>query len=98
MIPPDQAAEHLAQRDRMHALMHVIVENQVAIDDPPEVRPTLKRLLDAGLSRHEAIHAIGSVVAEALFKVMKQHAEFDRALAARSLARLQADDWRFAAQ
>lgn len=83
---------------RLHALMHVIVENQLAIDAPAEVRPTLRRLLDAGLTRHEAIHAIGSVVAEALFKVMKERAEFDRALATRSLARLRPDDWRFAAQ
>ncbi len=89
---PDMPNHHL------HAVMHVIVENQVAVDDLPEVRPTLKRLLDAGLARHEAVHAIGSVVAEALFKVMKEHAEFDRAFAARSLAKLRADDWRFAAQ
>ena len=60
--------------------MHVIVENQLAINDPPEVRPTLKRLVEGGLTRHEAIHAIGSVVAEALFKVMKERVEFDRAL------------------
>lgn len=83
---------------QVHALMHVIVENQLAMGDPPEVRPTLMRLIDAGLTRHEAIHAIGSVVAEALFKVMKDRAEFDRSLAARSLARLRPEDWRFAAQ
>jgi len=83
---------------RLHATMHVIVENQLAINNPPEVRPTLKRLVEAGLTRHEAIHAIGSVVAEALFKVMKEHAEFDRTLAARSLAKLRPDEWRFLPQ
>lgn len=92
-----ELAEHPAIPNvRVHALMHVIVENQLAMDDPPEVRPALMRLLDAGLTRHEAIHAIGSVVAEALFKVMNERAEFDRGLAARGLARLRADDWRFA--
>lgn len=86
---PDMPNRHV------HALMHVIVENQLAINDPPEVRPTLKRLRAGGLTRHEAIHAIGSVVAEALFNVVKEGAEFDRGLAARALAKLRPDEWRF---
>lgn len=81
---------------RMHALIHVIVENQLAMDEPPEVRPTLERLLDEGLGRHEAIHAIGSVVAEAMFSVMKDRAEFDRARIAQALAKLRAEKWRSA--
>ena len=80
---------------RLHALMHVIVENQLAADQPVEVRPTLERLVDDGLTRHEAIHAIGSVVAEQLFKVMNEGVDLDRDLVTRSLATLRAASWRF---
>lgn len=80
---------------RLHALMHVIVENQLAADQPVEVRPTLERLVEDGLTRHEAIHAIGSVVAEQLFKVMNEGVDLDRDLVTRSLARLRAAAWRF---
>jgi hypothetical protein len=80
---------------RLHALMHVIVENQLAADQPVEVRPTLERLVDDGLTRHEAIHAIGSVVAEQLFKVMNEGVDLDRDFVTRSLARLRAAAWRF---
>lgn len=48
---------------QMHAVFHTIVENQLA-DDLPDVREALTRLMGAGLSRHDAVHAIGSVVSE----------------------------------
>jgi hypothetical protein len=80
---------------RLHALMHVIVENQLAGGDPPEVLATLERLAAAGLTRHEALHAIGSVVAEAIWAVTRSKAPFDRDATARSLARLQPAAWRF---
>src|SRR5262249_14211263 len=51
---------------RMHATMHAIVENQLAEDTPVEARATLERFLAAGVARHEAIHAIASVVAGAV--------------------------------
>lgn len=79
----------------LHALMHVIVENQLAGGDPPEVQATLARLSQAGLTRHEAIHAIGSVVAEAIFNIVKTKTAFDRGAAARALSRLKPESWRF---
>jgi hypothetical protein len=80
---------------QLHALMHVVVENQVAGGDPPEVSATLGRLVDAGLTRHEAIHAIASVVAEALFDVVKHGTEMDHKAVRRSLERLRPEAWRF---
>ncbi|HEX9819887.1 MAG TPA: hypothetical protein VGD07_09770 [Methylomirabilota bacterium] len=50
----------------MHAAIHVIVENQVAMGDELPVRRVLERLRREGLDRHEAIHAIGSVLANHL--------------------------------
>jgi hypothetical protein len=53
----------LAKRARpFHALIHTVVENQLALEDQIIVRETLSRLTSAGLTRHEAIHAIGSVL------------------------------------
>ena len=48
----------------LHATIHTIVENQLALEDQTIVRATLQRLMEAGLTRHEAIHAVGSVLAE----------------------------------
>jgi len=55
---------------RLHAALHVIVENQLA-EAIPAVREALSRLLGEGLDRHEALHAIGSVLATHLFHQMK---------------------------
>lgn len=50
-----------------HATMHCVVENQVALGDELPVAATLQRLLDEGLDRHDAIHAIASVLANHLY-------------------------------
>lgn len=61
-------AHHAAARIKLpntkaHAVFHVIVENQIAGELEPVVR-AMARLMREGLSRHEALHAIGSVLAE----------------------------------
>jgi hypothetical protein len=55
---------------RLHATFHVIVENQVAMAEPAVIA-TLARLQDEGLDRHDAVHAIGSVLAEHLYELLK---------------------------
>jgi len=55
---------------RLHATIHAVVENQVALDDEPVVR-ALARLRKEGLSRHDAVHAIGSIVAEQIYDLLK---------------------------
>ena len=54
-----------------HATLHVIVENQLATPEPAVVA-TLERLQREGLTRHAAIHAIGSVLLEHLNWLMQQ--------------------------
>lgn len=70
---------------RLHAAVHVTVETQLATDAPPEVRRTLSRLMRAGLSRHEALHAVGEVAADALARVVREKQPFDAATYAREL-------------
>ena len=50
--------------EKLHAVFHVVVENQIALGDEIPVQSTLQRLMVEGLDRHEAIHAIASVLAE----------------------------------
>jgi hypothetical protein len=51
------------ERAAAHAAMHAVVENQIAEGDQWPVHRTLLRLMAEGLDRHEAIHAIASVLA-----------------------------------
>jgi hypothetical protein len=65
-----QAGER-APSEHVHAAIHVIVENQLALPEVVVV-DTLRRLQREGLTRHEAIHAIGSVLAEQLYELLRQ--------------------------
>jgi hypothetical protein len=46
----------------VHAVIHVIVENQIALGDETPARRTVQRLIAEGLDRHDSIHAVGSVL------------------------------------
>ena len=61
--------------ERLHALIHMVVENQVALGDETPVAQTLRRLMDEGLSRHDAIHAVGSVLADHIWELMSKGSE-----------------------
>jgi hypothetical protein len=50
-----------------HAIAHVVVENQVALGEATPVPETLNRLMDEGLDRHDAVHAIGSILMGIVF-------------------------------
>ena len=80
---------------RMHASIHVIVENQLASNDEPVVR-ALARLMREGLLRHEAVHAIGSLAAELIYDLLKLKDPPDTARARyyAAVERLTAAAWR----
>ena len=74
----------------------MIVENQVALGDAYPVQSVLFRLMEEGLSRHDAIHAIGLVLAERLFAGLRdegQPADLN-AEYLEKLNRLTAESWR----
>jgi hypothetical protein len=80
---------------RMHAVFHVIVENQVALGDEIPALKTLARLMREGLIRHDAVHAIASVVAGYVFNLLK-HGAKDQDVHAdyyRQLEELTAEGW-----
>ncbi|MGE5255074.1 MAG: hypothetical protein ACM3KE_00290 [Hyphomicrobiales bacterium] len=58
---------------QIHAAIHSVVENQLA-EKLQTVRETLERLRTEGLSRHDAIHAVGYVLVEYLNRLVRDKA------------------------
>ena len=82
--------------ERIHAAIHVVIENQTVLGDAMPVQATLERLLDEGLDRHDAIHAIGSVLANFMHELLGAG---DKAPSVNEryyeeLEKLQAAEWR----
>jgi hypothetical protein len=79
----------------LHATIHAVVENQLAMNIEPVVR-ALERLMKEGLSRHEAVHAIGSRVAEQIYDIMqlKETLEVSNARYYAAIEQLTAATWR----
>jgi len=81
---------------QLHSVIHVVVENQLALGEAVVIE-TLARLQAEGLSRHDAVHAIGSVLAADLYELMQESAETTGDAYRRYLERLQkltAETWR----
>jgi hypothetical protein len=93
------------ERLAAHAAIHAAIENQIAEGDRYPVSRTLLRLMTEGLDRHEAIHAIGSVLAVHLNELMREHRsqnrssdpqslpEFDNDAYFSEVEKLTAEDW-----
>ena len=79
---------------KAHAVFHAIVENQLAENLEPVVR-AMARLNSEGLSRHEAVHAIASVVAEHMHHLFDAKADPNNSQAIYNAAvdRLTAKRW-----
>ena len=56
--------------EQIHAVTHVIVENQIALGDEVPTGATLERMMREGLDRHDAIHAVGSVLANLVGEIL----------------------------
>ena len=82
---------------KLHASLQAVVENQIAEGLDPVVR-AIARLMKQGLSRHDALHAVASVVAEQIFEATHtQDAALAEAVPARYFAaveRLTAQEWK----
>jgi hypothetical protein len=79
----------------MHAALYATVETQIALADETPARRTAQRLMDEGLDRHEAIHAIAMVLAEHLANLLKAATPGDNPNAPyfAALERLTAQEW-----
>jgi hypothetical protein len=79
-----------------HAAFHVAVENQLALPDQVLVRDTLQRLIFEGLSRHDALHAVASVLAVRVYELLQPGASATESEVEyhAKLRRLTAKGWR----
>jgi hypothetical protein len=81
---------------KVHAIIHVVVENQIALGDEIPVGRTLVRLMGEGLDRHDAIHAIGLALSEHIFDLLHEpeHKTDPNEPYYAALDRLTAEQWR----
>ncbi len=77
---------------RIDAIVHVAVETQLLEGHPVAVR-TMSRLLEQGLDRHDALHAIGAALAEHIFGAVHGYA-FDASQYEKRPDALTAASWR----
>ena len=62
--PPDE---------NMYALLHAVVENQVAVGGAAPTESVLHRLVEEKLDRHDAVHAIASVLANYIYGALSNN-------------------------
>jgi len=67
----------MKQNQRIKTAIIEVVENQLAANDPPEIKQTLVRLLSEGYSLQEGKELIGNVVVVEVFEVLKEGKPFD---------------------
>jgi hypothetical protein len=79
-LDTDQETMVLGGREinpRLHLMLHEIVANQLADDDPPEVWATAQRLRKHGYGRHEILHMLGAAMAGQIWDVLHNQREYD---------------------
>ena len=69
------------------------VREQIAIDDPPEVKKTYDRLIADGHLEEEVFKMLACVLSTEMFEIMKQKRGFDRQLYIRRLRDLPKLPW-----
>ena len=80
--------------ETLHATIHVVVENQLALGVDP-VPATIARLMRQGLDRHEAVHAVGAIFAEDIYDLSNAgERKWDHRRYRKRLDKLTAKRWR----
>ena len=70
----------------LHLSMHLAIEEQLSIDQPPGIRAAV-RSLEARLGAHEARHEVMDCLAEMVWQAQRNRAPFDNAAYLDCLAR-----------
>jgi len=77
-IPANPEKETQGVNPYLHVSLHLAIENQIAEENPRQVRRYLSRKLARGVDRHEIIHEIAAIFCESLFDTLKYQKPFDR--------------------
>jgi Domain of unknown function (DUF1841) len=91
-----QRHDALLAEPQIHAALHVVIEDQIAMDDEMPVRQALGRLMSEGLTRHEAVHALGSVLTDMIVAAANGEdvESFQTDAYNDAIVRITAEDWR----
>jgi hypothetical protein len=84
----DEEIERDGTNPIMHIVIHQTIENQLAMGQPAETGQAVEALMQQGLSRHDAIHRVGTVLAEEIYDILKNKRPYDEARFVRKLRRL----------
>ena len=76
-----------------HAGLHVLVESQLAAGVPPQARAALDRLRAEGMTRHDAIHALGWLATDHARRALEAQRPMDDAAYAADLDALTIQRW-----
>jgi hypothetical protein len=71
----------------LHLSLHLAIEEQVSIDQPPGIREAVRRLAERLGSEHDARHAVMDCLAEAIWQAQRNGSPFDNASYLDCLAR-----------
>ncbi len=71
----------------LHLSMHLAIDEQVSIDQPPGIREAVRRLAARHGDEHEAVHEVLECLAEQLWQAQRHGAGFDNARYLDCLAR-----------
>jgi len=72
----------------LHLVMEVALENQLESGEIPEVKQALSFLIESGMEKHEARHAILNVMVEETWHVLREKRAFNVASYKRKLKKL----------
>jgi len=69
------------------------VSNQLRINDPPETKETLDRLMAEGYSKQESMEMIGAVLTAHIYDMLKEQRYYDNESYVKDLNRLPKYPW-----
>ena len=83
----------VGSNEEAHASIHVVVEDRLAMAHAAVVA-AYDRFRAAGVARHNAIHALASVVTTHMVAVLEAQAGFDQATADRDFETIDPEKWK----
>jgi hypothetical protein len=70
-LAEDYAPEAGRTNPFLHMSLHVAIEEQIAIDQPPGIRAEFERLLVSRGDRHDALHAVLECLGETVWQAQR---------------------------
>ena len=70
-----------------------VVDNQLRMNDPPETKETLERLVSEGYSKQQAREMIGAVVSAHIYDMLKENRMYDNEKYIKDLNKLPKLPW-----